>query len=323
MTVWAFNTPDAPEQRKSVYQSIQQGFSRFGWSYSDECNLRTHFWSKENAPQRFLLRIKPGDWVVHVNIPHQGKCTVAQVTSEYTYDEGLKLSQGVDFRHAIGVDPASILEFDRNSPNVLPSVNLKFRGRFQRARQPADFLKSVENLKAKAINLKQGESRQKHHLKTKTNEYLPKIAGLIQEMNKGKDLERFMAEVFRRVAGVVDVVENGFGWKTDHGADLIVTMCTSLGHLQIENKIIVQIKSFTGEHVDTAAVEHVKTGIKMFSGSAGMVITTAKKTKSLEDKIQAVSEEIELPIDVLDAEDVARFVIKHAPDLLFQLDGIS
>ena len=54
-----------------------------------------------------------------------------------------------------------------------------------------------------------------------------------------------------------------------------------------------------------------------------MVITTAVKTEELEAEIRNASEETGVPIDLLASEDVARFVIKYASELLFNLNGIS
>ena len=160
-------------------------------------------------------------------------------------------------------------------------------------------------------------------MKDKTDRYLSEISTLIHEMHKSKNLERFLAKVCRKIPGVADVNENGFGFGIDYGADLIVTMRTPLGNLEFENKLIVQIKSFGGTHYDLDAVEQVKTGIEKYAGTAGMIITTAIKSEELEGKVQECSEEIGLPIDLLASDDVAKFVIKHAPELLFKLDGIS
>ena len=132
-----------------------------------------------------------------------------------------------------------------------------------------------------------------------------------------------MQRVFGEIPGVVDVDPNGFRWGTDQSADLIVTTRSALGFLNIENKIIVQIKSFEGSHYEVGAVDQVKIGIEKFEGTAGMIITTAQKTEKLEKRITAVSECIGCPIDLLAADDVAKFVLKNAPELLFKLDGIS
>ena len=143
------------------------------------------------------------------------------------------------------------------------------------------------------------------------------------EMHKGKNLERFLAKVFRKIPGVIDVNENGFGWGTDYGADLIVTMRAAFGNLDFENKIVVQVKSFYGEHYNLEAVEQVKTAIKKYDATAGMIITTAQRTEVLEDEIQVISDKLDCPIDLLAGEDVAKFVVKNASDLLFRLGTAS
>lgn len=324
MTIWAFNKAEEETERNLLYQSIKSGKSRFGWSQKDEHNLTLKGnWTDLHSRQLFLLQVKPGDWIVHINTPQWGRCIAVQVLSEYAFDEGLQCSWGQDFRHYFNVDVNTIIEFDRSDPNILPSVNLNPRQRYHRIYAVDDFLKSIDNLKSNAVSLNDGESREEYHLKDRTDICLSEIAGHIHEMHTSKNLERFLAKVFRKIPGVIDVNENGFGWGTDYGADLIVTMSTALGNLEFENKIIVQIKSFEGDHNDLDAVEQVKIGIEKYAGTAGMIITTGNKTEALESKVQKVSEEIGRPIDLLAADDVAKFVIKHAPELLFKLDGIS
>ena len=140
-------------------------------------------------------------------------------------------------------------------------------------------------------------------------------------MYPGKELERFLAEVFSKIPAVVEVEKNGYGWGSDFGADLIVKTSTSLGHLILEKStIIVQVKSYEGPHLKLDAVDQVKKGIETYKGTAGMIITTGVKTKQLENKVQEVSDELGMEIALLDAPDVARFIIKHAPEMLFKLD---
>lgn len=315
MKVWAFNkVPDA-EDRALIYESVKNGKSRFGWSYKDEHNLLGETWSDCHSKQWFLLEIEVGDWIVHINTPSWGKCVAAQVTAKYAFDEGLKCPSGVDFRHVIEVDKNSVIEFNRRDDNILPTVNLRPMKRCQRIYAVQDFLTSLENLKQNRVTLQDGESKNLFHLRDETDKFLGKITSAIHANHRGKDLERFLASVFRRVAGVVDVNENGFGWKSDYGADLIIT--TNV--LGFENKIVVQIKSFGGEIYDLQAVHQVKTGIEKYGASSGMIITTAQKTEQLETEILKVSEEIGCQIDLVAGDDVAKFVLKYAPDLLFRL----
>ncbi len=321
MTIWAFNKVDDVKARDMVYESVKNGKSRFGWSQKNEHNLKLKDnWTDWHSKQLFLLQIKKGDWIVHINTPVWGKCIAAQVVSEYDFDDGLECDWGPDFRHYFEIDVNTIVEFDRRDPNVLPTVNLNPRQRYQRIYAADDFLKSIENLKHRRISLSDGESKEEYHLKDKTDRLLKEITGLIHEMHKSKRLERFLAKVFRKIPGVIDVNENGFGWGTDYGADLIVTMRASIGNLDFENKIVVQVKSFDGEHYDLEAVEQVKTAIEKYNATAGMIITTAQRTEALEDKIQEISNELGCPIDLLSGKDVSKFVIKNASDLLFRLE---
>ncbi|WP_422491044.1 restriction endonuclease [Endozoicomonas sp. ALE010] len=325
MTIWAFNKVDDDQARNLVYQSIKKGVSRFGWSQKDEHNLKLKDnWSDWHSKQLFLLQIKKDDWIVHINTPVWGKCIAARVTKEYDFDEGLKCPFGDDFRHCFEVDKESVIEFDRRDDNVLPSVNLRPRGRYHRVYAEQDFKLSIENLKNKTVRLSRSETRGEFHLKERTEKLMAEITESIHIMNKSKELERFLAKVFREIDGVIDVNENGFGWKTDHGADLIVTTrSSSIGNLVFENKIIIQVKSFGGDHNSLQAVAQVREGIEKYAADAGMIITTGNSTEQLENEIQKVSEEINRPIDLLAGDDVARFVIKHAPRLIFKFEGIA
>ena len=323
-TVWAFNKVSNEFERELLYNSIKLGKSRFGWSKKDKHNLalgnnETEWYSKH----KFLLDIHPGDWIVHVNTPSWGKCTAAQVASGYNFDEGLECSWGRDFRHCFDIDINTIMEFDRRDPNILPSVNLNPRQRYHRVYAFDDFIRSIENLKDKKVNLGDSESRGEYHLKEKTSEYLAKITTQIQDTHGGKELERFLAKVFRKIPGVVDVIENGFGWRTDHGADIIVTIRNVLGNLSLEHRIIVQVKSYEGEHHDLSAVSQIKNGIEEYSGTAGMIITTAIASEELKKKVREAAKELRIPIDLIAGDDVARFFIKNAPELVFRLDNAS
>lgn len=322
MMIWAFNWTADEDAQLQIYKSLLNGKSRFGWSQRDEHNLKLEDnWTDEHSKQLFLLQVKPNDWIVHVNTPEWGRCVAARVLSEYDFDDGLPSTsgRGINFRHCFSIDVDSMVEFDRNDPNVVPTVNLKPRQRYHRIYAVQDFHRSIENLKQGKVELQEDESREEYHLRNKTDKILTEIAQLIHETHKGKGLERFLARVFREIPGVIEVNENGFGWGTDYGADLIVTTKTSLCNLEFENRIIVQVKSFEGEQDDLSAVDQVKTGIEKFDGKAGMVITTATATPELESYVQKVSEEIDRPIDLLASDDLAKLLIRYAPNLLFNL----
>lgn len=321
MNIWAFNSAEEEYVRDMLMDSLKKGKSRFGWSSADECNLKIKDnWTRENSKQLFLLDVQQGDWIVHVNMPVWGHCVAIQVTGEYDFDEGLECEWDTDFRHCIPVDPSTMLEFDRRDQNVLPSVNLRPRSRYHRIYAVEDFIQSLENLKHNNVTLSQGQLAGEFHLMGKTEKFLSEISSLIHDMNKSKNLEIFMAKVFRNIPNVVSVHENGFGWSTDHGADLIVKIRTSLESLDFENTVVVQVKSYSGSMDDLNAVEQVKCAIEKYGASAGMIVTTADKTESLEKEIEKVSKSIGVPIDLLSGAELVRFVLRNAPNMLFKLE---
>jgi len=140
----------------NIFSSLRNGEGRFGWSYvktADLYQLKTKIESQgldslskdeKNCYQSFLLDIKDGDYVVYINMPQWGKCSVARVTGSYfwRYDEG-------DFNHRFPVAPKSVFVFDRNEPGVHPdlSARLKLRGRFWRIDVKDKFEALVQNLK--------------------------------------------------------------------------------------------------------------------------------------------------------------------------------
>ena len=276
-------------------------------------------WSEWHSRQQFLLQVEPGDWIVHINTPEYGQCLTAKVTGTYGFDEGLLCEDRSDYRHFIPVDPGSVIQFERRDANILPSVNLQPRSRYQRVYAVEDFLQSLENLTNQSVTLGEEQLAGEFHLKQKTEPFLAEIARHVQAMNRSKELERFLAKALGLIPGVIDVRENGFGWGTDHGADLIVTQRSSLGGLEFENTIIVQVKSYAGNHVETNAVAQVAEGIRKYDGSAGMIFSTGVPSPALEEEVIRVAQELGKPIDLIAGDEIARFLLKHAPGLLFNL----
>ena len=317
MTIWAFNCTKNAKATELIYQSIKNGKSRFGWSSKDEDNLKL---DNSFSKLYFLLQIKKGDWIIHINTPIFGKCTVAKVLSEYDFDKGLEFNWGIDFRHYFEIDADSIIEFDRNDPNVLPLISsrLKLRGKYWRIYYKDEFLLTLQNLKENRVNNCK-IIKNLFHLKESINAPFEKITELIHRNYPGKELEKLIAEVFRKVPTVLDVKENGSGWKSDFGADLIVNYDAGLPliGLRKQENLIVQIKSFEGEHWETKAVKQIRTGIEKFDGDAGLLITTAKSTPVIEEAIEKLSLEIDKPVSIIAGIDVAKFVLEYFSEEIF------
>ena len=156
IAVWAFRpaseerNPDTFEEvRSKIGESAMRGKSRFGWSWKNEHNLNIS-WSKCHLEQQFLLLIKPGDWIVHVNVPEQDLCVTAKVTGAYQFG-GEVLG---DYQHYIPVDPTSARQFNRktDAPQALRfDLGLHTRDAYTRQRawkfiETEKFLEFVESL---------------------------------------------------------------------------------------------------------------------------------------------------------------------------------
>jgi hypothetical protein len=349
MKIYALKGPSfsdySPEELKSTQKfltdSIWSGTSRFGWGFLDTADLKKlqnkqrnemsdkeqECWSKAN----FLLGVQKGDWVVHINLPYWGACIAAQVMEPYTFEE-----QGNDFddyRHTLKLDTTTIVEFERNDDTVLPVIGsrLKLQGRYWNIQYEAEFLKTIKNIKAESLGKKEDESVGIFYLKKDLSPLLKDITKQIQKNHPAAKLESFIAEVLRKIPNVNNVYEHGKhkGFGTDNGADLIVTYKSGLSfsNLEKEEKLVVQVKSYTGDHWDTDAVLQIEDAMRVFKADAGLIITTAESTENLEKAIENLSNKLSMseqegglnkpiPIGLIAGEDVAKFVLKYGGELI-------
>ena len=259
-----------------------------------------------------LLDVQPGDYIVHVNVPEYGKVTVGKVASPYYFEANLPDGQD-DGRHCFKV--TDVFSFDRNDELVFPSVNrgLKPRRALQRLSYQEEFLMSLERLKAR----KEGNLEEHHDfLSEGANELFKNFVGKVHACHPGKDLEAFIAEIFRKIPNVYNVKENGSGWRTDNGADLIITYRSGIAGFEFDETMVVQIKSYEGEHRSTEAVGQIEKAMSVYEASLGLIITTAESTEVLENAVYELSERLKKPVYLMAGQDVARFILTYGMDLL-------
>ena len=310
-----------------ILDSVRRGVSRFGWSSYDNAALvenKEKQWYKNNS---FLLRIKNGDWIVHINIPKWGWCIAAQVTKSYYFDEGVTVDyeNGVDYRHCIGIDANSIVEFDRNDPNVYPLISqrLKSQGRWLQIYESELFIQSVERIKSGHQVPTDQQSIGLYYLGidisnlVRETEFMTTVADLIHKTHPGKKLEDFVCDIFQNIEGVHSR-PNGRGWRSNHGADVIVEYSVGLPieGLQEIKRLVVQVKSYSWKINDQRAVAQVKKAVETYDADSGLIISTAPATDAFIANVEALSEEMKKPIVVLAGEDFARFVLQHCGGIL-------
>ncbi len=321
--VYAFNKP-GDEIIPFVYDSLTKDhISRYMYSWIPDCDLnrlKDVSWQEMSKHERDcwshahrLLDFKKGDWILHINVPEYGKVTAGRIVGEYTYQENLP-SPWTDGRYTFAVE--DVFTFDRNDPRVHPylSSRLKLQHSLWQIYCVDEFERSLKLLREETTQ----EVSEKFHLEQETGELLQGFTKRLQANNPGKRLEHLMAEIFRNIPGVTDVKENGSGWGTDYGADLIVTYKAGVvSELESEQNLVVQIKSYEGDHWNTEAIGQLKTAIGKFEASMGLIITTGNRTEALEKAFAELSKELEgTPIYLMAGSEVAKFVMKYGIDVL-------
>ncbi len=306
----------------------KKGVGRFGWGYISTANLydlrkkiKNEGWNALSADeqkcyrgQTFLLDFKENDYVVCINVPEYGKCTLARVTGPYFWSY-----EDPDFNHRFPVDPKSVFVFDRNDAIVHPalSARLKLRGRFWRIYLKKEFEELVENLRKSKDGQLHTQETKFDLLKKAIQPSLAEITQQIHHTLPNIDLEGLIAQVFENVPGIIEVEKKG--GSGDHGADLILHFESgpSVLELQEQRTCVVQVKSYEGVHRDTKAVDDIRKALDYWQADMGLIVSTASSSsKALDDELDQLREITGKPVSLLIGEDVAAFVLRWCPDLL-------
>jgi hypothetical protein len=310
-----------------IYSSLKNGEGRFGWSYVYTADLRRlreriekSGWDslsekEKDCYQNFLLNFKEGDYVVYINIPEWGKCTVAKVTGPYTWR-----FEDNDFNHRFPVDPTSVCTFDRNDAIVHPALSsrLKLQRRWWRIYLQDEFDALLDSLEKGVVPTPRSTEDNIRFLSKEIQPFLSDITEKIHYTHPNRDLELLLTEVFRRVPGVIAAYHQG--GAGDHGADILVTFEAGLPipGLETEYTLVVQVKSFEGEHWDITAVEDIRRAFKHYpEADMGLIISTATSSSSkLDDGLDELREECGKPVALLIGQDVAAFLLRFGAKLL-------
>ena len=327
MTIYAIQGSDNADR---IFMSLQRGEGRFGWSYVKSANLRDlrerieqYGWESLSSEEKdcyhdFLLGIEPDDYVVYINVPVWGKCTLAKVTEGYfwRFDDN-------DFNHRFKVSAKSVRVFNRNDAMVPPPLNarLKLQGRWWTIYTEEEF---NELLRASAAGTAPAQRTPDTNLRYLSKKIEPDLLGItkkIHESHPNKALEDFVAKIFQKVPGVKDVrPKRG---RADHGADLLVDIESgSIPGLIRQDTLLVQVKSWEGIHRKTSAVDDLRKAFKYYEKnenvSMGLIVSTADKAgdKLINELDKLREEHPQKPISLLIGTELALFVLKYASDIL-------
>lgn len=324
-TIYALKVDD--ENAKIIHAALNEGEGRFGWSYTETADLRelkrrieesgwdSLFKDEKDCYQSFLLELQPDDYVVYINVPNWGHCTLARVTKPYYW----KWTDD-DFNHRLGVDPASVQSFDRNDAVVHPalSARLKLQGRWWHVYAKEEFEDLLEDLKAGKAGKRSSPQQNLQYLSREIRPLLAKITELIHHTHPNYSLEHLVTEVLKAIPGVKEAkLQGGAG---DRGADILAVLEQGhplTGDLK-QTTCVVQVKSFEGAHWDTQAVEDIRRAFATYrDAEAGLIISTADKSSALLDsELEKLRAETGKQVSLLIGDAVALFILKYGSHLL-------
>ena len=328
-TIYAIKgAPDDPV-RGTTYESLCDGEGRFGWSYVETADLKelreriaANGWQSLSKDEQacyyeFLLNLREGDYVVYINVPKWGHCTLARVAGPYNWrwdDE--------DFNHRFPVDRTSVRSFDRNSeivPRAL-SARLKLQGAWWRVYAEEEFEQLLARLPEADRAVTASWATNVRDLSHALEPLLREMAAKIQRTHPAKELEALIGQIFQRVPGVKNV-ERPQG-RADHGADLLVEFeWLPIAGLVQRQTVAVQVKSYVGTIDGRQAVEDLERAFEYYKDrnppiEMALVVSTA--TEAGDDLMRAVdrlSEDRRKQVSVLLGADLARFVLRYGADL--------
>lgn len=326
MTIYAIKAPPKRETKEKIFGSLKNGEGRFGWSYIASANLlqlreritRGEWDSLSEDEQAsyhdFLLRIKCGDYVVYINLPDHGECTLAKVTGRYAWR-----FEDDDFNHRFPVDCSTVRTFNRNDAMVPPALRARLilPSRWWTIYAEKEFSQLLESLSRGTAPLRRTPESSLAYLSVELQEFLPKLVTSIQRTHPGKDLEVLMENLFRRLPNVKEVIRKE--GRADVGADMIVQFEFGVIPELIRTEIlVVQVKSYTGQHVGRRAVDDIKRAFgEHKEATMGLIVSTAIGAgDDLKVGIDELVEESGKPVALLIGTDLAAFFWRFGADLL-------
>lgn len=305
-----------------VHEWLKNGEGRFGWSYVETANLHelrssiaTDGWNSLNDEekdcyQELLLSLTCGDYVVYVNVPERGQCTLAEVTGTYFWRWADN-----DFNHRFPVDPDSVRSFDRNDAMVAPALRarLKLRGRYHRICAEAEFRGLVEALHRGVRPAPRTLGDNLHGLTNGERPFLSTAAEKVRRMHPNTDLESLVEQVFRRVPGVRSVTRReGAGSR---GADYVVEL--DLGSIpELAQTLVVQVKHDPGTLTDPSTVDDLRRAFGVYDADMALIVSTAmNRDPAMERELDRLREESMKPVALLIGDELAAFFLQHGSDL--------
>ena len=241
---------------EGVFDELERGRARIGWSYLDELDLRkirarpaADLDEHESAAWRclgFLISVSDGDYLLYPHQPERNHFAVARVTGEYDYDGGIE----GDFRSfrpcKLVTSPPVSMKDEIVSSELRQRLGLPKRFyEMHNIDLSQDFLQRLP----KAGQILDGTNRIPiGRIHENLRERLPAL--IQKEFSRAELSRQFCRELFLRMGYTPDDVQVQEG-SNEAGSDIVVTLGAPL--LPDDGvRIGVQVFSYKGEVKENA-----------------------------------------------------------------------
>ena len=333
--IYALKTaPTANDEfsQPKIFQDLKNGKGRFGWSFTNNGNLleiqnllqgndwnysslddsQHEIWSNTN----FLLNIEINDYIVYINLPSYGRCSIGKVTNKYNFDKGFfcddfDYAEGcLDFRHYIPVKFMG--DFLRNGRNVHPHLyrRLVLQGRWWRIYAEEEFNELLNSLDEEKGNIEITLDHTLNLFSEEIEEDLKSINQKILHTHPNKSLEEFIAFILKGIPIVFpESVEIKKG-RSDFGADIIAEYRNEI--INSVEKIAIQAKAYEGTMGYQKAINDIDQAFKHDNSfTQGLIIGTAIEiSNEFENALENLRKKHNKPIGLLIGTDLAKWVLK-------------
>ena len=244
---------DTGEPIPGVFEELESGQARLGWSYADHLDLRLiqekintgdpldEYEQEAKRCLGFLTRPSLGDYLLYPHQPRRWKFMVVQVKGEYDYtsaEDGL----GGDFRSFRPCSPITLESVDWYD-EIVPSQlrgRLGKPGRFSQVYDTGPFLEFLSDL-PEAGSIQDDSNRAS--LRRIHRDLRKKLPDALRREFTAHDLSRkFCPDLFNRM-GYTHIVREG---PDERGSDVVVTVGDRLLPDSVEFTIGVQVFASEG-----------------------------------------------------------------------------
>lgn len=331
-TVYVLRTEDRKTGQPAigVFEELEAGRARMGWSWDDKLDLRVIQEKREQGESldedqkgavrclNFLRYTNPGDYIIYPHQPKRGQFSVVKITGEYDYSEAADGLNG-DFRsfRPCSLETPSPVDMD---DKIVPSAlctRLGGQGRFSEVSDSRElFLSFLEELPEAGQRQDGSTSARIKRIYKKLIKPLPEM--LRGEFNRQELSRKLCGELFERMGYPPENICLQEG-PSEAGSDLVVTVSSPLlpNHGNFGFRVGVQAFAYKDDVAEASLktkLEQLLEGWETNSLYSGVLLTTGKCTDEARALIHKHNEDNPgRLVRLIEGDELAELFLQHYP----------